>query len=315
MANDDSAQRAFDWNLLHVFVVLAESRSITHAAERLGRTQSTVSSALARLEASLGKPLLERGPRAFVLTAAGQALYREAVELSGAVERLPMLLRDDDAEIQGHIRLAITNHVVSPVLDRYLSMFFKSFPQVTLTLDVMTSRAAEAEVRARRATLAICITECADPVLAYQHLYTERFGLFCGPGHALFGANGLTLNALWGHAAVSFITDRLDGVLRSVAIVKAEAGLDRNVVAQSSDLQEIRRLTLLGIGISALPVHVVASDVASGRLWRLPPYDAPPEIDVSIVTNPKSHLDRAETAFIDGLLDERRRATAAETQL
>lgn len=52
--------RGFDLNLLVVFDVLMEERSVTRSAERLGRTQSAVSHALSRLRRQLNDPLLVR---------------------------------------------------------------------------------------------------------------------------------------------------------------------------------------------------------------------------------------------------------------
>jgi len=49
-----------DFNLLAVFDVLIEARSVTRAAERLGVTQSAVSHALARLRDLFGDPLFVR---------------------------------------------------------------------------------------------------------------------------------------------------------------------------------------------------------------------------------------------------------------
>jgi DNA-binding transcriptional LysR family regulator len=47
--------RELDWNLLRTFVVLAESGSVTEAAQKLRLAQPTVSTALKRLEDRLGK--------------------------------------------------------------------------------------------------------------------------------------------------------------------------------------------------------------------------------------------------------------------
>lgn len=49
-----------DLNLLVVFEVLMETRSVTATAERIGRTQSAVSHSLARLREQVGDPLLVR---------------------------------------------------------------------------------------------------------------------------------------------------------------------------------------------------------------------------------------------------------------
>jgi DNA-binding transcriptional LysR family regulator len=51
-----------DLNLLRVFEALYELRSVTRAAERLGRTQSAVSHSLGRLRQALGDPLFVRHP-------------------------------------------------------------------------------------------------------------------------------------------------------------------------------------------------------------------------------------------------------------
>lgn len=51
-----------DLNLLRVFEALYELRSVTRAAERLGRTQSAVSHALGRLRQAIGDPLFVRHP-------------------------------------------------------------------------------------------------------------------------------------------------------------------------------------------------------------------------------------------------------------
>ena len=51
-----------------------------------------------------------------------------------------------------------------------------------------------------------------------------------------------------------------------------------------------------------MPVHVARPDVEAGVLWRLPPYDQLPRIDVNVAWNPKARMNRAEQAFLDLLL-------------
>ncbi len=299
---DGSTARAFDWNLLHTFVVLAEAGGVTAAADRLGRKQPTVSNALRRLEEQIGKRLIERSPGTFRLTDAGQLLYREAVDIYGAVTRLNTLMRDVTDEIRGHIRIVMASHVVCPLFDECLGLFHQRHPRATLSLDVMASVAALTEVTARRASFAVCLVNERSTKLQYRRLYREFFGLFCGPGHPLFGQQDLGLSDLSGQSSVGFLTDSLDDVLRPVALIRANSELDQHVIGRSSHLEEIRRMTIAGLGIGALPVHVVARDVADGLLWRLPPYDDPPAVDVHVAWNPKAKLNRAEETFLDMLV-------------
>ena len=66
--------RNLDLNLLRVFAVVAEHRSVTQAAERLYLTQPAVSAALRRLNTAVGAPLFVRQGRGLALTARGQRL-------------------------------------------------------------------------------------------------------------------------------------------------------------------------------------------------------------------------------------------------
>jgi len=60
-------------------------------------------------------------------------------------------------------------------------------------------------------------------------------------------------------------------------------------------------MIIAGLGIGPLPIHVVARDVRDGLLWRLPPYESPPAIDIYVVWNPQTHLNRAEARLLDSL--------------
>jgi DNA-binding transcriptional LysR family regulator len=61
-------------------------------------------------------------------------------------------------------------------------------------------------------------------------------------------------------------------------------------------------MIVAGLGIGPLPLHVARRDVEAGLLWRLPPYESPPAIDIYVVHNPRTHLNRAEKNLLDLLL-------------
>lgn len=287
-----------DWNLIRTFLVIVEEKGITAAANSLSLKQPTVSNALRRLEQRLAKRLIVRAPGKFEVTPAGRLLYSEALEIFGSISRLSILIRDMDEDVSGHVTLAMASHVVSPILDEVLSTFHRSYPGATLGIDVLTSQDVVQAVRQRQASIGICLVHEKQPRLHYARLFREYFGFFCGPEHRLFGRTGLSLADLRGETSVSFKTDRLTDALRSVALVRAEAELEDRVVGVSSSLEEVRRMILAGLGIGPLPIHVANRDVEAGLLWRLPPYEAPPAIDIYVVTNPSTRLNRAEQHLI-----------------
>ena len=72
---------------VQAFLLVAELQSFTRAAEASGTTQAAVSMKLQRLEAVLGKRLVERSPRAVRLTAEGSAFRENARALMEAHDR------------------------------------------------------------------------------------------------------------------------------------------------------------------------------------------------------------------------------------
>lgn len=290
-----------DWNLLRAFVAIVEEGGITRAANRLGLRQPTVSNALKRLERQLGRRFVERGRGTFRVTEAGELLYREAVEIGGSFSRLATVLRDVGEQITGHITIALASHVVCPFFDEILAEFHRAHPQVTYSLNVETSATVMQSVLQKSASCGVCLVHRKHPRLDYVRMYREHFGFFCGPPHRLFGRGGLTLKDLKNERFVSFETDRLSDALRPVALLREREGIEGKVVGTSSNLEEVRRLVVAGVGIGPMPVHVVQRDVRDGLLWRLPPYRNPPAIDIYLVTNPRTRLNRAEGRFVEVL--------------
>lgn len=295
--------RDLDWNLLRVFLALAEAGSVTAAADALGLKQPSVSQALKRLEDRVGHRLIDRRPGEFSLTPQGLALLPEAQAVRGTILRGLLAMQEAAGEVAGEVVLALASHVVSPLLDQALRAFHASHPKARLTMDILPSRDAVDRVVKGTASLAICLLPEPPSVLQSTVFYREFFGLFCGPPHPLFGRKKLSLADLAGHASVSFQTDRMGDALAAVTELRRAAGLDAQVIGQSTHLEEVRRMIVAGLGIGPLPLHVVAEDVASHKLWRLPPYDAPPAIDVHLVWHPRARPNRAEAAFLQLLLN------------
>lgn len=290
-----------DWNLLRTFVVIVEEGGITAAANRLLRRQPTVSLALRRLETQLGSRLIERGRGVFRLTAAGRELYRECADIYGSIARLGEVTSLASGEITGNIDISLASHVITPLLDETLAAFHAAHPNVTYKIKVETSADVARSVHDKSASFGICLVNKKLPQLVYQTIYREFFGFFCGPSHPLFGRSDLRIDDLDGHAAVSFDTDDLADALRPVAQLRRQHGIEQSIVGRSSHLEEVRRMILCGLGIGPLPIHVVERDLRDGLLWRLPPYQDPPAIDIHLITNPRRRRNRADAGFIKSL--------------
>jgi DNA-binding transcriptional LysR family regulator len=120
-----------DTALLRAFVLLAETRSFTLTAERLGRTQPAITLQLRRLEDAFGARLLARDRRRVALTPEGEALLpvaREILALVGqAAERLSGL------EAAGEVRFGSPEDFATAFLPAILARFVETHPAVHLS--------------------------------------------------------------------------------------------------------------------------------------------------------------------------------------
>jgi DNA-binding transcriptional LysR family regulator len=123
--------RRFDLNLLIVFEVLMMERSVSRAAERLGRTQSAVSHSLSRLRSQLGDPLLIKAgvrmqPTAFAL----ELIEQTRPMLKGIQRVLSPAYVFDPARSQRVFRVAAPDFMLT-VFARLLSRLRSEAPGVS----------------------------------------------------------------------------------------------------------------------------------------------------------------------------------------
>ena len=122
--------RTLDLDLLRCFVTIAETGSFTRAGERLGRTQSTISLQVKRLEDMLGRAVFARTPRALRLTGEGERLLGPARQLLRLNDAALAELFEPD--MTGRVRLGVPEDFATAHLPTVLAAFAKAHPLVEL---------------------------------------------------------------------------------------------------------------------------------------------------------------------------------------
>ncbi|CAH2602953.1 LysR family transcriptional regulator [Rhodovastum atsumiense] len=296
--------RELDWNLLRTFMMVVQEGSITNAALRLCLTQPAVSLALKRLEQRLGRRLIERGGGKFELTDAGRSIYREVRDIYGSITRFGSLVSGTREEMSGHVRLLMISRVQTRYLDQAMQEFHQMHPQVTFRVEVMATADVHVGLQQKMGSLGICLMRSPVPGLEAEVLVRQTYRLYCGAPHPLFARPGLRIADLRQENFVSFVSDQIDGMLSPLALFRAREGFAGRVIASSSNLDEVRRMIVCGLGIGPLPEHIAAADVAAGLLRELPPADGVAPVDIFVAWNPAARATQAEIAFRRHLLSK-----------
>jgi DNA-binding transcriptional LysR family regulator len=121
-----------DLDLLRAFVAVAEAQSFTRAGVRLGRTQSTISLQIKRLEESVNAELFSRDPRNVTLTGHGEALLVQARRL--------LRLNDEiigemfEHSLEGEVRFGAPEDFATTHLPGILGDYARAYPHISLSV-------------------------------------------------------------------------------------------------------------------------------------------------------------------------------------
>ncbi|MEC5343492.1 LysR family transcriptional regulator [Brenneria populi] len=290
-----------DWNLLRTFLAIVQEGSISRAAARLHLTQPAVSLALKRLEDRLDENLISRNGANFNLTSAGELVYREALTIYGSIARLSMAVQNTSHDLTGVVRLALVSGVNSDILDNAICDFHQNHPRVNFEIATGSSADVQEALRHYQAGMGICLKHKTVPGLCDTPLLHQKYFLYCGKRHPLFGHQHLKISDLYNEDFVSFASEQLDGVLAPLALFRAQQTLEGRIIGTSASLDEVRRMIRAGLGIGALPEHVVKMEAEAGHLWKLPPYDGIARITLHLMWNQEPKYNQAEEAFFQRL--------------
>jgi DNA-binding transcriptional LysR family regulator len=133
--------KTLDFEAVQAFVLVADLRSFTRAADALDSTQSAISLKLKRLEERLGHRLIERTPRMVRLSAKGEMFLPAARNLLGAHDdALSVLARERTT-----LKVGISHHIVGGELPALLRHIHRADPALLVEMRVSSSRDVEAD--------------------------------------------------------------------------------------------------------------------------------------------------------------------------
>lgn len=170
---------------LRAFVAVAESGHFTRAADKLGQSQSTVSTLVRELEANLGLRLFDRHTRMLNLTQAGAEILpvaRKALSdldsVIGSSSQLRTLGR-------GRVSIAAASLQAALLIPRFIRQFCIEHPGVTVNLHDVPERDVLELVRAGEVDFGLATLPESRHDLAARPLATDTFVAVMQPDHPL----------------------------------------------------------------------------------------------------------------------------------
>lgn len=251
---------------LRTFHLLSETLHFGRAAERLGITQSAVSQQIGALERELGAALFERIGRRVYLTAAGEALAREAVKVLSTASRAREAVESVSKGGVGRLRVGASTTPGIYLLPEVLGCFRRSFPLVRVDFRIANSSRVEALAVANDVDLGVSGVEPTHEELFEVELGEDRIVPVASPSIL-----GRTRRVRPAELARWPLVAREPGSATRAAVDQALAALGVELVPaiELPTPEAIVRAAEAGLGCAFVSWRAAREAIEAGRLVEL----------------------------------------------
>jgi DNA-binding transcriptional LysR family regulator len=229
-----------DLQLLRSLLAIADTGSITEAADRIGLTQPALSRRLQQLESYLGADLLNRGRKGTELTEIGHLVVAEARSLVNRFDHLREQVRAHQGLEGGSVRIGGGATAVSFVLPKAIARFRQAHPEIRFQLKEAGSIEVAGDVISGRLELGLVTLPVQARELQIWPLLTDRIVLVAPCDHPLARLGEIDAGALDGLAFVGFEADT--AVRQIIDAALRDAGVEMNVVMELRSIPAILRM-------------------------------------------------------------------------
>ena len=256
----------FDLTDLQLFVAIAEANSITHGAAKAHLALASASARIKALEATLGVPLLTRGRRGIVLTAAGEALLGHARIVLQNIETMRGDLGGYARGLKASVSLLANTVGLSEHLPKALASFLRANSNISLAVEERESADIAQAIASGMAEIGFAADHTLPDHLERFSFCEDRFMLVVPPRSAFASRRQIDFQEV--------VTEDFIGLTNSTALQShigkyaARLGARLRFRAQLRDFDAMCQMVAAGVGIAIVP-EVAARRCAKSMPIRL----------------------------------------------
>ncbi|NYT29826.1 LysR family transcriptional regulator [Rhizobium sp. WYCCWR 11128] len=292
--------RRQDFGELNAFMVVAEERSFTRAAAKLGTSQSTLSQTIRRLETRLGLRLLTRSTRSVAPTEAGERLLETLRPAFDDIDDRLAALTEFREKPAGTVRINATDQVAESLLWPVLKRLLADYPDIQIEL---TAESGLTDIVAGRYDAGVRLGELVDKDMIAVRIGPEmRMVAVASPAYFARNPTPLTPHDLAKHECINLRLPSLGGLY---AWEFEKDGHELRVRVEGSLAFNSGRLIIAaaldGFGIGYVTSDYADKPVKDGRLMSVLEDWSPPFAGYHLYYPSRRQLTPAFALVVDAL--------------
>jgi DNA-binding transcriptional LysR family regulator len=254
-----------DLRQLEIVRAVAETGSFTGAGRRLHVSQSAVSRQVLLLEDELKEPLFLRVGRRIRITPAGDALVSLGQRVFGDIKETVTQLSDAQQVLSGTIRIAGGMTICMYVFPELLKEFQRRHPRMEVKVLTGATPRIVRKMRAGTVDLGLLTLPVGEPELEAVPVMREELLLVTHPSHPLARRKRISSADLVRQRFVLFETGSNSRRVIDEFFLKER--VEPQIVMETENVEILKALVRVGIGITVIPYQSVAREVRSGHLF------------------------------------------------
>lgn len=257
-----------DSRQLRAFLSLSRTGSFTKTARELHLSQSAISHSIKALEDELQCRLLDRLGKSVMLTQSGEQLLAHAERILAEMGTARERLRNLGKWGHGRLRIGASPTSCQYILPNVLREFKESFPQCLIQIEPGDTPVALELLHNNRIDLALALQPRTLEQFEFRPLFQDELRFLVSPLHAWARAgradrNQIPFERFILYAKRSYTSEMIDTFFR-------KEGVELPTFIELGNIEAIKELVKLGLGVSILAPWVARRELAEGALTALP---------------------------------------------
>lgn len=289
-------------NNLRVFATVAETGSLSEAAERLFLTQPAVTQQIKHLENHFAIQLLERTNRGVTLTDAGEVLRDYARQIVSLYDELESNLENLRASVSGHLTVGATSTIGGYAVPCSICIFKEKFPEAVLKLKVANLTQISNDLKEGQIDIAIIEgQDLSGPFIKWE-LATDRLVVIAPNRKPWAGRTSISIEEF--KIQPFIIREAGSGTRQVIEEALASIGIDLsqlNIVVELASVDSIKAAVEAGVGISIMSRLALRKELHTRTLLALELEGLSLEQKIYLAYNRERVQTRLGKAFINFL--------------
>ena len=257
-----------DLKHLRAFLTVAETGSVTRAAEALHLVQPAVSRQLRLLEENVGARLFERERHGMALTQAGRALVVYARRAILELDRARAEISGGAGGVGGLVTLGLLASTCDLLAKPLISAVATAYPGIRIRIAMAYSGTLQQWLESGEVDAGLLYGVQHSPTIQAKPLVEEALWVVGSPSAKLRRNRPVPLSALKGKPMV--LPSPTHGIRALIDHACAVSHVELNVIAETNAMNVQKSLVLSGHSLTILPSIAVANDVARKRITAAP---------------------------------------------